>query len=163
MRLDPNDVVVAAEVVDPGSELLIVSEKGYAKRTPLSEFPTHGRGGGGVKVMTITSKTGPIATARVARPIDEVMVISAEGQVLRTRAEGISEQGRAAQGVILLNLDGTDKVAAVAILDGAIDRGNGNDDDGGNGNGNGSGNGHGGDVLKGTKKLKAPETNANGS
>lgn len=159
MRLDPNDVVVAAEVVDPGSELLIVSEKGYAKRTPLSEFPTHGRGGGGVKAMTITSKTGPIATARVARPIDEVMVISAEGQVLRTRAEGISEQGRAAQGVILLNLDGTDKVAAVAILDGAIDRGNGNDDDGGNGNGNG----HGGLVLKGTKKLKAPETNANGS
>ena len=85
----------------------------------------------------------PVATARGVRPIDEVMVISCEGQILRTPVEGISKQGRAAQGVTLMHLAATDKVAAVAVLDGAIDRGTGD------------GNGHANGALKNTKKLKA--------
>jgi DNA gyrase subunit A len=151
MRLDKGDAVVAAEVVQPGAELLIVSERGYAKRTDLDEFEPHGRGGGGVRAMSVAGKTGKIATARVVRPIDEVMVISAEGQVLRTPVEGISKQGRAAQGVILLNLAAKDRVAACAVLDGAIDRG-----------GNGNGNGHAKDSLKDTKQAELPNLDGDG-
>jgi len=135
MRLAKGDAVVAAEVVQPGAEMLIVSERGIAKRTDLAEFPAHGRGGGGVKAMGVSTKAGRIATARIVRPIDEVMVISAEGQVLRTLADGISKQGRSAHGVILMNLGTSDRVAAVAILDGAIDRSNGDDSDNGHANG----------------------------
>jgi DNA gyrase subunit A len=155
MRLDGKDAVVAAEVVEPGAQLLLVTEKGYAKRTPLDEFPTQGRGGGGVRAMAVSPRNGGVATARVVRPIDEVMVISGEGQVLRTPVEGISEQGRTAQGVILMNLSAPDQVAAVAVLDGAVDRGNGN--------GNGDGNGHTASDLKNTKKLKATPPGGNGS
>jgi DNA gyrase subunit A len=116
MRLAKGDSIVAAAVVEPGAELLIVSQQGFAKRTDLTEFPTHGRGGGGVRALTLTAKNGPIVAARIVRPVDEVMVISTEGQVLRTLVEGISKVGRAAQGVILLNLNGTDRVAAIAVL-----------------------------------------------
>ncbi len=125
MRLDPGDWVVAADVVEPSAELLVVCERGFAKRTDLAEFSTHGRGGSGVRAVTISSKNGPVATARVVHPRDEVMVISAEGLVLRTPVEGISKIGRTGQGVILMNLDRTDRVAAVAVLDGSAERANG--------------------------------------
>lgn len=125
MRLAAGDVVVAADVVEPGAELLVVNERGFAKRTDLAEFSTHGRGGGGVKAVTLSSKNGPVTTARIVRPHDEVMVISAEGTVLRTPVEGISKVGREGQGVILMNLDKGDRVAAVAILNGASERANG--------------------------------------
>lgn len=69
--------------------------------------------------MTISQKNGPVTTARVVRPHDEVMVVSAEGLVLRTPVEGISKIGRSGQGVILMNLDRDDRVAAVAVLRGS--------------------------------------------
>jgi DNA gyrase subunit A len=116
MRLDAEDELVGAAVAELGAEVLIVSERGYAKRTDLTEFPTTGRGGGGVRAMSIVDKNGPVVTVRTVRPEDEVMVISAEGQVLRTAVEGISKVGRAAKGVILLNLDPPDRVAAIAVL-----------------------------------------------
>ncbi len=125
MRLDAGDRVVAADVVEPGAELLVVCERGFAKRTDLAEFSPHGRGGSGVRAVTISTKNGPVATARVVHPRDEVMVISAEGLVLRTPVEGISKVGRTGQGVILMNLDRTDRVAAVAVLDGSSERANG--------------------------------------
>ena len=125
MRLADGDTVVAADVAEPGGDLLVVSERGYAKRTALEEFPTHGRGGSGVRALGITAKNGPVATARVVRPHDEVMVISADGLALRTPVEGISKIGRAGQGVILMNLDPGDRVAAVAVLAGAAERTNG--------------------------------------
>ncbi len=134
MRLAPGDVVVAAAVVEPGAELLIVSERGFAKRTALADFPTHGRGGSGVKAMTLTPKNGTVVAARTVRSSDEVMVISAEGLVLRTPVEGISKLGRAAQGVILMNLEAGDRVAAIAVISGPDERTSGN----GAGNGRGS-------------------------
>ncbi len=125
MRIVPGDQVVAADVVEPGAELLVVNERGYAKRTDLVEFSTHGRGGSGVRAVTLAPKNGPVTTARVVRLSDEVMVISADGLVLRTPVEGISKVGRAGQGVILMNLDKGDRVAAVAVLRGSLERTNG--------------------------------------
>jgi DNA gyrase subunit A len=116
MRLAPNDVVVALAVAEPGAEVLIVSERGFAKRTDIADFRVAGRGGLGVRAMSIVEKNGPVVAARTVRPEDEVMVISAEGQVLRTAVDGISNVGRAAKGVILLNLAPTDRVAALAVL-----------------------------------------------
>jgi DNA gyrase subunit A len=136
MRLDSGDTVVAADVVETGGELLVVSERGFAKRTDLSEFSAHNRGGSGVRAITISSKNGPVTTARIVHPHDEVMVISAEGLVLRTPVEGISRVGRAGQGVILMNLDRTDRVAAVAVLNGSGERSNGR----ANGHANGTSN-----------------------
>jgi DNA gyrase subunit A len=126
MRLPAGDAVVAAAVAEIGAEILIVSERGFAKRTDVSDFPVQGRGGGGVKAMGIAEKNGPVVAARTVRAIDEIMVISAEGQVLRTAVEGISKVGRTARGVILLNLDATDRVAAIAIINGSEERFNAN-------------------------------------
>ena len=151
LRLTKKDSVVAAAVAEPGVDLLIVSEHGYAKRTPVADFPTHGRGGGGVKALTVISKNGPIATARIVHDGDEVMVISENGLILRTPTEGISRIGRTAQGVILMNLDDADKVAAVAIISG----GSGGNDDGENGNDHVNGNGNGNGRLRKDKTVPA--------
>ncbi len=116
MRLPATDVIVALAVAEPGAEVLIVSQRGFAKRTDISDFRAATRGGSGVRAMSIVEKNGPVVAVRMVRPEDEVMVISAEGQVLRTAVEGISNVGRAAKGVILLNLDPPDRVAALAVL-----------------------------------------------
>ncbi len=125
MKLARGDVVVAAEVVESGADLLVVTENGYGKRTSLSEFEPHGRGGSGVRAIAQSKRNGLVSTARVVRSDDEVMVISADGLVLRTSVEGISRTGRAAQGVILMNLSSQDRVAAVAVLKGANGPSNG--------------------------------------
>ena len=133
MRLSDGDAVVGAAVAEPKADLLIVTERGFAKRTPVEEFPTQGRGGGGVKALTIMPKNGPLTAARIVHDGDEVMVISENGLALRTPTEGISRIGRTAQGVILMNLDEGDTVAAVAI----ISSGTGGDGSNGNGTTNG--------------------------
>ncbi|HVB97107.1 MAG TPA: DNA gyrase subunit A [Chloroflexota bacterium] len=145
MKLSKDDAVAAAEVVESGAELLVVTDNGFAKRTSLSEFEAHGRGVSGVRAIAHSERNGQVSTARVVRPGDEVMVISADGLVLRTPVEGISRMGRAAQGVILMNLGVQDRVAAVAVLDssGALSNGDGHV------NGNGS--------KRGSKKTSTKE------
>src|ERR671933_943997 len=78
----------------------------------------HGRGTSGIKTLTITARTGPVCTIRSAHGAEELMLISASGIVIRTPLNTISRQGRAAQGVTLMNLKPGDKVAAVALLNG---------------------------------------------
>lgn len=121
MRLGAGDQIAGVDVVEPGAEILLVTERGFGKRVAEGEFPTHGRGGSGVRALTITAKTGPIVDARTVRPVDEVMVISREGLVVRTAVEGVSRMGRAAQGVTLMNVDVNDAVAAVALLRGEVE------------------------------------------
>jgi DNA gyrase subunit A len=118
--------------------LLVVTQNGYGKRTPLSSYPVKGRGIGGVRAIKTTPKTGPVAAARVVQGFEELMMISAGGIVIRTPLEMISERaGRATSGVILMNLRDGDRLAAIAILEPTP-------------NGNGDGDHHdeeGGDVL----------------
>jgi DNA gyrase subunit A len=118
VRLGKDDRVCAMDVVIPNGHLMIVSAYGHAKRTPLAQFPVHNRGVGGVIAQKITEKSGPIVTARVVKGTEEAMVLSTAGTILRTPVSTISVQGRAAQGVALIDLKKGDRVACVALLNG---------------------------------------------
>src|SRR6202022_925769 len=127
IRLATDDFLASMDVVIPDAQLLVVTRNGYGKRTPLSAYPAKGRGIGGVRAIKTTSKTGPVAAARVVRGHEELMMISAGGIVIRTPLETISERaGRATSGVILMNLRDGDRLAAIAILEPSP---NGNGDD----------------------------------
>jgi DNA gyrase subunit A len=127
IRLTGTDQLASMDVVMPDAQLLVVTQNGYGKRTPLSAYPAKGRGIGGVRAIKTTSKTGPVAAARVVQGHEELMMISADGIVLRTPLETISERaGRATSGVILMNLREGDRLAAIALLEPSP---NGNGDD----------------------------------
>jgi DNA gyrase subunit A len=124
IRLDADDEVVSAEVVDDDSvDMLIVTEKGYGKRTKLIHFPRKGRGGKGVIAAKLTKPRGPLVGAHAVQPGDEVFLISDDGVVIRTSVDGISRQGRPATGVKLMDLSGGGSVSAVAPVVGDEDDG----------------------------------------
>jgi DNA gyrase subunit A len=104
------------EVVDPQADLLIVTARGYGKRTPLSEYPVKGRATGGVKTIDQKNlvKTGVITTARVVQEADDLTIISSGGVVLRTKVKDVSRTGRATRGVLLMHLGPGDSVASMA-------------------------------------------------
>jgi DNA gyrase subunit A len=112
------DKVTSMEVVDPDGDLLIVTTGGIGKRTPLSQYPTKGRGTMGVKTIDTKAikKIGKIAAARVVNLDDDLTIISVNGQVLRTEVANIKQAGRATRGVIAINLDKGDSVASIAIF-----------------------------------------------
>ncbi len=102
-----------------GCQVLVVTEHGYGKRTPVEYYPTRSRGGGGVMTAHTTEKTGPIATARIITENDnDLMIISAGGVVIRTDVNKIRIAGRATQGVQLMHLGEGDTVVAVATTNG---------------------------------------------
>ena len=117
MRLDAWDQLAGADVATPGDDLLIITEKGYGKRTPLDEYRQQGRYGQGVRAMSLTpERTGAIVDARVVSPKDEVTLISSNGILLRMSAAHISQQGRASQGVRVMDIRDGDTVASVAVI-----------------------------------------------
>ncbi len=116
MNVAPGVRVLGMEIAKPGTELFVITEKGYGKRTPASEYPTHHRGGQGVFTITMTAKKGQLAAMKMVRENDELMIISEEGVVVRTPALGVSQLGRSTQGVRVMNVADEDKVTAVALL-----------------------------------------------
>src|SRR3954469_10018613 len=108
--------VLAMDVVQPDTELLVVTENGYGKRTDIEEYPRKGRGSMGVKTITLTEKKGGLAGAMIVREHHELVFISQNGMVQRTGVRGISKQGRPAQGVRVMNLRDDDRVSAVALV-----------------------------------------------
>jgi DNA gyrase subunit A len=117
IRLDDTDSVVALVHAKPKSELLVVTTHGYGKRTPIEDYPTHGRGGGGIITARLTNKTGVIAAARILDEADrDLMIISAEGTVIRTDWHTVAQSGRPTQGVRLMNMTNGDRVVAIATL-----------------------------------------------
>ncbi len=96
-------------------ELFVITEKGYGKRTDVSEYPLHHRGGQGVFTINMTQKNGQLVDVKIVRPGEEMMIMSEEGVVVRTAVSGISKQGRATQGVHVMRVADNDKVTAVAI------------------------------------------------
>ncbi|MEG0375010.1 MAG: DNA gyrase subunit A, partial [Raoultibacter sp.] len=115
MTVAPGVRVLGMEIAKPGTELFVITEKGYGKRTPISEYPEHHRGGQGVFTITMTEKKGLLAAMKIVRSTDELMIISEEGIVVRTGCMGISQLGRSTQGVRVMNVAENDKVTAVAI------------------------------------------------
>lgn len=114
VRLEEGDSVVAMDVVRPGAELLVVTELGYGKRTDLDEYRVTNRGGKGIRTLHVTDRNGEIVSASVVRDGEEIMLISAEGIMIRMKVDDISRQGRATQGVRLMRLDDADRVVALA-------------------------------------------------
>ena len=107
--------VLGMEIAKPGSDLFVITEKGYGKRTSIDEYPEHHRGGQGVFTITMTDKKGLLSVMKIVKPNDEIMIISEEGVVVRTPVSGISELGRPTQGVRVMNVADKDRVTAVAI------------------------------------------------
>jgi DNA gyrase subunit A len=115
MRLGRADLVAGMAVIVPGGDLLVVTERGYGKRTPMDEYPRHHRAGQGVFTLKVTPKVGRLAALRVTSdPEDEILLITASGMVLRTATGSISEIGRQTQGVIVMRLGSDDQVVALA-------------------------------------------------
>lgn len=110
------DSVVGAVVVDEG-DVLLVTEKGYGKRTPWSAFPIQRRGGQGVKAISFMPQKGHLAGAITIKGKEEVVLVTQSGQVIRIKARGISRLGRYAQGVRLINLSPDDAVSSVVRLE----------------------------------------------
>ena len=124
MRLAGGARAIALVVASEGEDLLVVSEHGVGKRTPMDEYPRKGRGGQGVMTFRVTPRSGPLAVARAVNAEHEVILVSREGIVMRTRADQISQQGRGTQGVAVMNVDDQDAVASVAQID--LSAGSGN-------------------------------------
>ena len=100
---EPNRVL-AMDVARDDSELFVVTENGYGKRTAVSEYPVKGRGTKGVLTIKLTEKKGGLAGALIVREHQDLLFISENGMVQRTRAGGISQMGRATQGVRVMNM-----------------------------------------------------------
>lgn len=118
VRLRPNDSVVGMDIIsDDSKKLLVISKNGYGKMTNLNLFPTHKRGGVGIKAATVTSKTGPIITARtVDDEIEELLMISGKGQTIRVGIADIPSLGRTTQGVRIMRINEGDSVASIGMI-----------------------------------------------
>jgi DNA gyrase subunit A len=115
MRLSRGDLVAGMAIAQPGASLLVVTERGYGKRTPIDEYPLHHRGGQGVFTLKVTPKVGKLAALRVTQdPEDEILLITASGMVLRTTVGSISQIGRQTQGVIVMRVAPDDHLIGLA-------------------------------------------------
>jgi DNA gyrase subunit A len=116
-----DDEVVGMICVNPNAEtlrtVLVVSEKGFGKRTPVDEYRFTNRGGKGVKTINVTDKTGSLVGMLDVAPTEDIMITCKSGVTIRMPVSGISEQGRATQGVKLIRIDEGDDIAAITNLD----------------------------------------------
>jgi DNA gyrase subunit A len=110
------NAVLAMDVARDDQELLVVTEAGYGKRTPIPDYPVKGRATMGVKTITLTENKGALAGALVVREHQELVFISQNGMVQRTSVRGINRYGRASQGVKVMNIRDDDQVSAVALV-----------------------------------------------
>lgn len=121
ISLGRDDNVTSMEVIEPGGDLMVVSARGYGKRSSLVEYPARSRATKGI--MTIDQKAlkkiGPIVSARVVQEADDLTIISANGVALRTKVKDISQTGRSTRGVVLIHLQEGDVVASMARMSAA--------------------------------------------
>jgi DNA gyrase subunit A len=116
--LRKGDYLAGMEVVEPGGDLLVVTARGYGKRSPLSDYPIKGRATGGVATIDQKNlgKIGLITVVRVVQPADDLTLMSAMGVVLRTRVNDVPQSGRATRGNVLIKLQEGDSLASVARI-----------------------------------------------
>ncbi len=121
IELDADDAVVALAIVDPNAQLLVAGSNGIGKRTPFDEYRLQSRGGKGIITMKLTEKTGHVVGALTVGNADEMMLITTNGIMVRTRVADIREAGRNTQGVKLINLEDNDHLQAIARVVGEGD------------------------------------------
>ena len=117
-RLRPNDTVVGMDIVtSEEQELLVISEKGFGKRTTAGNFPSHKRGGVGIKAAVVTAKTGPIISVQtLGEEMVEAIMISKNGQTIRLGLKDIKLLGRTTQGVTIMRLGADDTVVSIGLM-----------------------------------------------
>lgn len=122
IRLRAGDNVVAMDVVKAGSNIFVISEKGYGKRTIVDQFTAHARGGVGIRSAVVNTKTGDLVGVRALSSggEEEVIIISSQGQTIRLGINNIPELGRATQGVRIMRLNDGDKVVSLALVDAEV-------------------------------------------
>ncbi len=120
IKLKKDDVVVSLSVIaaeqQDAAELLAVTECGFGKRTPLSEYPIQGRGGQGVITLKVTQKTGDLVNLGFVTGTEELLVLSEGGVLIRTRVGEISSYGRSSQGVTIMRLGNGDRVVSAMVM-----------------------------------------------
>jgi DNA gyrase subunit A len=124
ISLSQNDLLVGMDIVRERSDLFVITEYGRGKRTDLNEYRVQSRGGKGAKTIKLTKKHGSVVGVKVVSESDELMVITAEGIIIRISVKGISQTGRDTQGVRIMKLDDKDRVVTLARV-----IGNGKDED----------------------------------
>jgi DNA gyrase subunit A len=122
VRLEEGDNLVSMDVVIADAFLLVVTDNGYGKLTPIGEYKVQSRGGSGIKTLKVTDKTGKVAAAKLVNQNQQLMLVSKDGMVISTPVKdedggGIRVVGRNTQGVMIMNLDEGDCVAAIAAWD----------------------------------------------
>jgi DNA gyrase subunit A len=120
MELDKADTIIGLGIVSPSMKnptVMIMSNNGYGKRTPIDEYKVQNRGGSGIKTANVTDKTGPIVGAKIVTDDDsELIAISQKSQVIRTELDSIPVLGRATQGVRIMKLREGDAIASLTLL-----------------------------------------------
>jgi DNA gyrase subunit A len=117
MRLRPGDVVVGMDIVQEESNIFVISEKGYGKRTKISQFSPHKRGGVGIRSAVVNAKTGNLVSVKsLTDETPEVIIISTAGQTIRLGLKDIPALGRTTQGVRIMRLGDDDTVASTALV-----------------------------------------------
>jgi len=117
MKLRKGDCVIGLDIVIPGSELVVITENGYGKRTDIEQFTPHHRGGVGIKAGVVTAKTGKTVDIKTITEIkDDLVVISKQGTIIRTPLKNISRIGRATQGVRIMKVNEGDNIASIASV-----------------------------------------------
>lgn len=118
VRLRPNDKVVGMDIVtNDDGQLFVISDNGYGKITKASLFPSHKRGGVGIKAAVVTAKTGPIVAVRsLEEDTEEILLISSKGQAIRVGLKDIPTLGRTTQGVRIMRTNEADKVSSFGFV-----------------------------------------------
>jgi len=116
ITLSPHDVVVGMGIIEEDTDILIVTNKGYGKRTPIEDYRLQTRGGKGIKTCNITEKNGEMVALRTVKEDEDLMIITQSGIIIRTAVSGISRLGRNTMGVKLIRMADGDEVATVARI-----------------------------------------------
>lgn len=113
-KLREGDCVIGAAPLDSDSNVFVISENGFGKQTPATEYPIKGRGGKGIKTVNVTAKNGPLAGLTTVKGDEDIMLVTDKGVIIRFGIETVSQTGRAAVGVHLIRMDDDSKVATMA-------------------------------------------------
>ena len=123
IRLRTGDHVIGMDIVEDNSHIFVISEKGYGKRTKVAQFTAHARGGVGIRSAVVNTKTGQlVGVATLKDDLQEVIVVSSQGQTIRLGLKEIPEMSRATQGVRIMRLNDGDNVTSIAVVEKSMEQ-----------------------------------------